>query len=249
MATSYRLAFLSDIVFGAVSLIIYYYISRTFQDVGTASLKGAPSYFAFAAVGVSIAIVIQGTSVGVATRVRTEQLTGTLEALLVQPVKVVELAFGLAGYQLLFSLFRSGLYLSIAGLLGADYSDADWAGVAVTLLATAVALISLGIAVGALVFVVKRAEAFTGLVVFSLVLVGGAYFPLSVFPGWLEAIASVTPTRFAFEGVRSALFQGGEWAGSALTLALLSTASLPLAVIFFGRGLRFAQRRGTLNQY
>ena len=36
-------------------------------------------------------------------------------------------------------------------------------------------------------------------------------FPLGVLPGWLEFMGKLLPTRFAFDGVRAALFEGAAW--------------------------------------
>ena len=94
---SYRVAFYLDIVLGVVDLCIYFFISETFPQA-TEDLGGAPSYFAFVAVGLAVTIVIGATSTQLAQRVREEQLTGTLEALTVQPLSATELSLGMAGY-------------------------------------------------------------------------------------------------------------------------------------------------------
>src|SRR5919108_1489576 len=87
---SYRLPFVFDLIFGIANLVIYFYISRTFEGAETSSFGGAPSYFAFAAVGVSLTVVIQSACVGLARRLREEQLTGTFEALVAEPVASAE---------------------------------------------------------------------------------------------------------------------------------------------------------------
>ena len=90
-----------DLIVGVINLAVFFFISQTFDDVGSADLNGAPSYFAFAAIGIAITVVIDAASTTLAGRIRQEQLTGTLETLLVQPVTVSELAFGLAGFPVL----------------------------------------------------------------------------------------------------------------------------------------------------
>ncbi len=78
--------------------------------------------------------------------------------------------------------------------------------------------------------------------------VSGAVFPLSVLPGWLEAIGSVMPTAPAYEGFRNALY-GGEWGTQALILAGVAVVLIPLSVVVFDVALAHAKRRGTLSQY
>jgi ABC-2 type transport system permease protein len=246
---SYRLAFAFDLFFTILNLLVAYFVSRTFAGLTTASLGGAPSYFDFAAVGLTLSAVVTATSTALASRVREEQLTGTLEALLIQPVSPSELAFGFAGFPVLFATVRTAAYLLIAGtLLGLDVSHASWPGFVVVLLLTATAFVGIGILAGALVLVVKRADALTGAILFTMSLVSGAAFPVSVLPGWLETLGRISPMRPAFDGVRAALF-GRDWRGDALFLAVFSAVGIPLAVFLFGKGLAYGRRAGSLGQY
>ncbi len=250
VTSSYRFPFFLDLVFGVVNLIMFFYISRTFGDAATTGLQGAPSYFAFAAVGVAITLVIQAASTGLAQRLREEQLTGTLEALQAQPISASETAFGLVGFPFAFALARAALYLLIAAIfLGLDVSDADWLGFALVLIVSSAAIASIGIGLGALVLIFKRGEALAGLVTFGLGFLGGAFFPLSLLPDLLQPLLSVNPTKYALDGVREALFQGQGWSDEILALVIFSFVALPIAVWGFRGALHHARRTGTLAQY
>ena len=54
LSRSYRFALVLDAFFGGLNLLVYYFISATFESASTAELAGAPSYFAFAVVGVTL---------------------------------------------------------------------------------------------------------------------------------------------------------------------------------------------------
>jgi ABC-2 type transport system permease protein len=248
VSRSYRIAFALDALYGFVSLTIYYFISRTFDDVATANLAGAPSYFAFAAVGVALNLVIQSATARLGQRIREEQLTGALEILVAQPVTPAELASGLAGFHYCFAILRAVFYLLIAGyVFDADLSNADWGGFVAVIAATAPAMAAVGIALASVVLVLKRAELVTSLTLLALSLLGGAFFPTDVLPDWLEPVADVLPTTFAFSGVRNALYTGDDWAVPALELAAFAAVGLPIAVALFGRALRLAIDRGSLS--
>lgn len=250
LTRSYRLALVLDLFFGVVHLVIFYFISKTFQNSTTAELQGAPSYFAFAAVGIALTVVIEAASTGLARRIREEQLTSTLEVLVTQPLTEAELATGLAGFPFLFATVRAALYVLIAGLLlGVDLSNASWPGFVCVLFAAGLALSSLGVLLGALVLVLKRGEVLAGLFTFALGLVSGAFFPISVLPGWLQPLGKVVPTRFAFEGIRRALFGGSHWGSDAGWLVLFAVVSAPIGVWIFAKALDYAKRAGTLTQY
>jgi ABC-2 type transport system permease protein len=246
---TYRLAFLLDLLFGVANLLVYYFISRTLEVAADSNL-GVPSYFAYVLVGIAITNVIGAASTGLAYRIREEQFTGTLEALMVQPVTLTELSAGLAGYPFLFSMGRAAIYILVGGaLLGIDFGTTDWVGFVVMLLVSALAFGALGIILGGVMLVVKRGEALVGLFTYALGILGGAFFPISTFPSWLEPIAKIVPTRFAFEGLRRAIFLGDHWARDALVLLVMSIVAFPFATYFFARAVEHTRRAGTLTHY
>lgn len=250
LSSSYRFALVLDALFGGLNLLVYFFISKTFEGISSAQLAGAPSYFAFAVVGVTLSLLVQVASTRVAYRVREEQLTGTLEALVAQPISSLELCLGLSGFQLLFGLARATVYLLAAILLaGVDVSRADWGGFALVILATGTALLPFGIVAAAAVLVLQRAELLIAIMALVLGLVGGAFFPVSALPGWLELVASFLPTRFSFDGARAALFRGEAWAGDCGKLALFGAVAFPLSVLVFDRALVYAKGRGSLASY
>jgi ABC-2 type transport system permease protein len=247
---SYRLAFGLDAFSGVVFLATYYFISKTFEGIPTADLNGAPSYFAFAVVGAAIGAVIDTASTGIAGRIREEQLTGTLEMLAVQPVTSLDLCTGLVGFPFLFGLFRAALYLVVASFwMDVSMTTADWPGIVIMFCVTGTALAALGIASGALVLVFKRGAVLAGLILFSMALVSGSVFPISVLPGWLEPVGKAMPLRFAFDGVRAALFRGEGWGWNALWLAVFGVVAIPIAVIGFDQALHQTKRKAALGQY
>jgi ABC-2 type transport system permease protein len=250
IARSYRLAFVLDIVFVVINLAVFFFISRTFKNATTADLHGAPSYFAFAAVGIALATVIDTASAGLARRVRDEQLTGTLEVLLTHPLRVAELAFGLAGFPFLFALIRTTVYLLIVALWADIHLNVEKVlGLVVVLVASGVAFCALGVFLAAVTLVIKRGDTIVGMLVYAMGFISGAFFPVSVLPGWIEAIGRVMPTRFAFDGLRSAMFQGSGWVGDVGALVLFGILGIPLALWLFQRALDIGRRRGSLGQY
>ena len=247
---SYRLALGLDVFFGVLDLTIYFFISRTFEGATSVPLHGAPSYFAFAAVGLILGAVIDATSVSVSSRLREEQLTGTLEALTTQPLTRLELCVGLVSFPFLFASLRAALYLSLATFwMDLDVSRTSWAGVAAMLVCAAFALAPLGIVAGAVVLVVKRGVLLVGMLVSAMAILGGAVFPIAVLPGWLEWAGRAVPFRFAFDGVRTALFQGHGWEHDALALLAFGVALAPLAFGLFALAFRHAKKAGTLSEY
>lgn len=247
---SYRLSLASATIFGVLDLAVYFFISRTFGGVGSVSLQGAPSYFAFAAVGIILGAVVDATSVSVSSRLREEQLTGTLEVLSTQPLTPLELCVGLVSFPFVFASVRAALYLVVASFwMHLDVSHTSWSGVAATLMAAAFALAPVGILAGAVVLLVKRGVVIVGGLVYAMAILGGALFPISVLPNWLEWVGRAMPVRFAFDGVRAALFKGEGWEHDTLALIAFGVALTPVALAAFTLALRRAKKAGTISEY
>jgi ABC-2 type transport system permease protein len=247
---SYRLPFILDGFYGLLQLAVYYFISRALPDASSSELSGAPSYFAFAAVGMVVTMVVDSASEGLAYRVREEQLSGSLEALMTEPLSSKQICAGFTAFPFAFAFVRAALYLLIAGVwLHLDLTRTDWLGVVVVFVTAGMALASLGILAGAVVLVVKRGVVLAGMALFAMTLLSGAVFPVSSLPGWLAAIGEVLPLRFAYDGAREALFKGSGWGPEVLTLVGFTVVGLPLAIWVFGRALDWARRAGSLGQY
>jgi ABC-2 type transport system permease protein len=246
---SYRLAFVSDIVWGLIDLVLYYFISRVVGRVAAADLGNAPSYFAFAIGGLLMALVVTSATSSIAERVRQEEVAGTLEAVCAQPVRATELAAGWAAFPIVYAAARAAVYLLFAVvILDLATRRIDWLGFVVTLAAATISFLPLGILAAAAAIVFKRGQTIVAAVTFAMTFAGGAFFPLGVLPGWLEAIGKVMPTRFAFDGMRHALF-GGAWGLDAGVLAAIGLVGIPLSIYVFSSALEQAKRSGTLAQY
>jgi ABC-type multidrug transport system permease subunit len=248
VARSYPVSLVLDLVFGAINLVVYYFISRTFAHPSH-DLQGADSYFAYVAVGVAMVTVIQSAGVSLARRVREEQLTGSFEALTAQPVGPVVLALGLAGFPCAFAAARAVVYVAFAQLvLGLGLTHPDWLGAFTILLTTAALVATVGITLAAFAVVVARSDAVTNLAAFGLGALGGAFFPLVVLPAWLQSVTDFVPTRFSFHGARAALFEGSGWGHDALALVASTVILAPVSVALFGAAIELGRRRGTLTR-
>jgi len=45
-----------------------------------------------------------------------------------------------------------------------------------------------------------------------LLVVSGVYYPVEVMPGWMQAIATVSPATYALHGIRATLLDARAWA-------------------------------------
>jgi ABC-type multidrug transport system permease subunit len=247
---SYRTPFVSDLVFGFLNLVLYYFISRAVHPNAPSELDGAPSYFAFATAGIAMAAVLGGSVIVITRRIREEQLTGTLEMLIAQPISAMEIALGIAGFPFLFAAFRALLFLGLAALLlGLPIAHLDPFGLLIAVSASGLAFTAIGVALGAMVLLVKRADALGAALISAMALLGGAFFPTHVLSPWLRPLSYVVPTRYAFSAVRGAQFGHISWLGPSAILVAFTAVVLPLGLAAFGYALRRNIRLGTLQEY
>jgi ABC-2 type transport system permease protein len=246
---SYRLGLPFDLFWGLIDLVLYYFISKVVGP-SPAGLGSAPSYFAFALAGILMSLVVTSATSEIAGQVREEELTGTLEALCAQPVRPVDLAIGWAAFPCAYAVARVGVYLAVAiAFLHLGTHRIEWLGVILALLAATLAFLALGILAAAATVVFKRGERIVGVAIFAMTFAGGALFPLGVLPGWLEWIGKAMPTRFAFDGLRHALFGQGGWGADVSILAGMGAVAVPASLWVFSLALERAKRDGSLAQY
>ena len=77
----------------------------------------------------------------------------------------------------------------------------------------------------------------------------GVFYPLSVLPGWMQAVSRVLPPSYVFEGMRAVVAGHGVQADHLLWGAGLSLVYVALAGVFFASIYRYAIRTGLIARY
>jgi ABC-2 type transport system permease protein len=85
----------------------------------------------------------------------------------------------------------------------------------------------------------------------ALLLVSGAYYPVSVLPGWMQMLATISPANYALHAIRGAVMFGkgpGALWPDLWPLVVIGAASIPLGMAIFLRAERFAKHTGRLKR-
>jgi ABC-2 type transport system permease protein len=84
-----------------------------------------------------------------------------------------------------------------------------------------------------------------------LLVVSGVYYPVSVLPGWMQALSVISPATYALEGIRKAVLEGASpsavW-DDIWPLLLIGAVAIPLGLEVFRRGEIYAKRHGRLKR-
>ena len=251
---SYRAAFVGDLLAIAVQALTFAFIAKLIDPSTLPSYNGVRAgYLEFVMVGVVIATVSGLLLQKVSMAIRQEQMIGTLESLLVTPTHPTTVQVGSAAFDLLFVPVRMGVLLLVVALtLGLGFQT-DGVLPSIVLLGCFVPFVwGLGLIAAGVVVTFRRGGGVIGVTMAMLGLASGAFFPLALLPGWLQAIAEANPVAVAIEGTREALIGGTGWSGvgtAVLILVPLSAAAVLAGVVVFRTALAREYRNGTLGLY
>jgi ABC-2 type transport system permease protein len=251
---SYPAGFASDVVQLGGQVLMFGLIGRLVEPTSLPEYGGSPTtYLQFVAIGALVSLVFGLLLDRVSAALRTEQLIGTLEALLVAPVRMSTLQTGSVAFDAVQIPLRMGLFLAVIAIVAG--LDLHVSGVlpSVTVLAATMPFVwGLGLVSAGAILTFRRGGGVTGLAAMLLGLSSGAFFPLSVLPPGLESVLSWNPLAICLDSIRSALIGGEGWGAigpDLLVLVPLSVASLAAGAAAFRAAVARELRRGTLGRY
>jgi ABC-2 type transport system permease protein len=173
--------------------------------------------------------ILFGTSSMEAIVIVFERRIGSLERLLLAPVRLPALMAGklLGGmtFGLSVTLVVIVITLAIFGVGGVN-----WSMLVLALLLSATAFSALGAFVSVAVREVFEAQTLANFIRFPMMFLGGVFVPVDSLPAWLQVIARLLPLTYSVEALRAAL-TGGSWATAALDLVVLTVFSLSLFIL------------------
>ncbi len=254
IAWSYRAAFFSDAAALFLQAVSFYFISLMVNPDVIPTYGGREAtYMEFVAVGIALGVFMQLGLGRVAAAIRNEQLTGTLESLLMTPTATATIQLGSVVYESIYVPLRTAVFFLIVGVtFGLHFEPSGFLPALVVLLVFIPFVWGLGIASAAATLTFKRGNAGIGFLVAILTLFSGAYFPLELLPDWIATAAHANPLALAIGAMRNALLGGTGWAGvgpALLVLVPLSALSLAGGILAFRAALRRESRRGSLGLY
>jgi len=214
-------------------------------------LFGGSQPLAFYLVGNAV-IVAYRPMFTIASTVAGERRQGTLPYLVASPANRVVLFFGRGIGQALDGLIDVTVAFLIASLVfGLDVTNANWVGVALSIVVAVYGASALGLFLGAAAYLVLDANFLANTVMFAILLLTGANVPLAELPGFLVPVSTILPLTRSVEAARI-FTSGGELAGGVGLLAIDAVVGTLWAL--FGLALfswieAQARRRGSLEGF
>jgi ABC-2 type transport system permease protein len=248
--SSYRSRLFTTFFATAVSLTLFYYVSRL---VSSTRFESPDDYYAFVVVGVVIFGVLTSTLVTPVATLRAELQAGTFERMVLSPFGAVRSIASLLIFPVLLSIVLGVLAVVYATLVFGV--DVRWstAAAAIPLAAlSAIAFAPFGLAMTAAVVLFKQTNAGATFVMAGVTLLAGVYFPVALLPGWIEWASDVQPFTPAVDLLRGAMV--GTDTSDALWIDLLRLVAfpailLPLSLWLLRAAVDRSRRRGTIIEY
>jgi ABC-2 type transport system permease protein len=182
-----------------------------------------------------------------------ERWEGTIEYTFMAPLARAVHLGGMGLFAVVYGVIRTALLFAVVALFfGLHFHGSDFAAALVLLAVASVSFVGLGMITAVLPLISPEKGAQLGFIAQGLLLVvSGVYYPVSVLPHWMQAIATVSPATYALHGIRAAVLGGsglgGVW-GDVWPLFLLGAVSIPLGLGVFRAGERYAKRHGKLKR-
>lgn len=245
---SYRFRLFSQVLGMLFTMTTFYYVAKLVRP-GAVGAEG--KYFAFVVVGI-ITTAVLTSALNSAQIIRMELMQGNFERILISPLGPVWGVVSVVAFPITYATVLSAVMLVVAKLVyGIPVLVGGIApGVGIAVLG-AMSLASIGLLFVAALLAFKSAVGATW-VVAGLSLLGGAYFPLRLFPGWLRWTADAQPFTPTLDLLRHSLIGTSTQHPVLVDLAkLVGFTALLLPVSFAALSLAVAvsRRRGTIMEY
>jgi ABC-2 type transport system permease protein len=247
---SYRLEFVLQLVHIVFYISGLYFLSTIIGE--NSDLTPYGGYLPFAAIGVAVASYFQTGFDSFAKAIQREQMHGTLESLLMMPLRLPTIIIACCGWRFVWTTLTSIVYVTAAVVLYDIKIQGSLVLAFALLLLTTLVFISLGVISASFVMVFKRGDP-VGMVLGRVsTLLGGVFYPVTAMPGWLQDLAYLLPITHGLDAIRSVLLQGATLADvwpKLVVLLAFSCVLLPLGLWCFRSALSRARREGTLLHY
>ena len=180
-----------------------------------------------------------------------ERWEGTIEYTFMAPLSRAMHLGGSGVFAVLYGLVRAILlFVVVAAFFGLQFDDANFAAALVILVVASVSFFGIGMMTAVLPLISPEKGAQLGFIAQGMMLaVSGVYYPVSVMPEWMQAIAKVSPATYALRGDRAAVVDGAglAWA-DVWPLLVIAAVAIPLGLAIFRRGERYAKKHGKLKR-
>jgi ABC-2 type transport system permease protein len=192
----------SDVILNGTEL------SNIFANMGTSIMQntfGVTDYFSYMAVGM-VSMIVMTTTMFSGMSIVWDRRLGFLDKVLSTPVSRAAIIFSKVLNATLRAMFQATIILALAYLLGLHVSSTftllNILGVYAAIFLLGVGLSSVFLAFSLRSTRMERPMQIVSLITIPLMFASNTFFPISMMPEWIQAIARVNPLSYVTDAVR-----------------------------------------------
>ena len=182
-----------------------------------------------------------------------ERWEGTIEYTFMAPLaRPIHLA-GMGVFAIAYAIVRAVLLFGVvAAFFSLQMPNANFASALLVLGVGSISFVGIGMMTAVLPLISPEKGVQLGFIAQGVLLVvSGVYYPVDVLPGWMQALAVISPATYALDGIRAAILDGagvGAVWHDIWPIMVIGAVAVPLGLEVFRRGERYAKRHGKLKR-
>lgn len=241
------------VVYGVVNTLAITFIAKQAGRTGLVRPDRISQLTLFLLIGTLVWAYLSAVLDDMSLVITWERWEGTIEHTLMAPVPRAVHLVGMSAFGVIHASLRTLLILGCSlPFFDLSWAHASWPAAAAVIAVGSVSLVGLGILTGILPMLYpERGEQMSFMVQAAVLLISGVYYAVDVLPGWLQALAHLSPATYLLRGVRSALIDGqgvSAQLGNLAVLAVFGIVMVPLSLWAFSLAERWAKRTGRLKR-
>jgi ABC-2 type transport system permease protein len=156
---------------------------------------------------------------------------GTWDRLRASPASAVDIMVGKVTPTVLVTVVQLGLLFLLGGpLFGLSISGSVVA-LAVLIVVLALCLSAFGMLITALSRTMNQLNAIGSIGGVAMAMLGGAWVPVDVMPGWAQAVAPILPTYWAMQGFEDVILEGAGLAQVVVPVVIIAAFGVLFAAL------------------
>lgn len=243
------------LVYSIVNAMSVTYIGKATSLLPGISQSQINTLILYLLIGTSVWTYLSVTFDGVTDIINMERWEGTIEYTFMAPISRFTHMVGSCMYAVVHGLLFTFIQLIVvSAFFNLDLSHANYLTAIFMLLLGSVSFIGFGIATAVLPLLYTEKGMQMSFIVRSIILlVSGVYYPISVLPIWMQALARISPATYVLNGLRLAIVNGKPiWSpeiwSNTWPLLITGALSVPLGIYIFSIAERYAKRAGKLKR-
>ncbi len=251
---SYRFNLLLSVIGIVLSVLMFYFIGKTFRGAMTPYLERyGGDYFPYVLIGIAVSNFVTVGLSALSQQARSAQVEGTLEALLSTPTSIYTILIGNSLWNFITAFISAAFLIGMGiAIIQLEVLALHAFAALMILLLTFFAFLAIGMLSASFVIIFKQGNPINYIFGWSSFFLGGILFPVEVLPKPFPVFSQLLPITHAVKAIRELLLADTsirDVVPLVINLLLFIAVIGPGSFFFFRYAVHRAKKDGNLIQY